>query len=103
MHQWVYVSKCIVPDADIQNAIDSIIKVSQSRNMDLQVTGALFFTGTHFAQLLEGPPGGMMTLRSSILADPRHKDALTMLEGRIEQRRFHGWALAYSGPSLVLS
>jgi len=103
MDQWVYVSRCIVSDTDIQNAIDNIIKVGQSRNMDLHVTGALFFTGTHFAQLLEGPPGGMMALRSSILADPRHKDVLTVLKGRIEQRRFHGWSLAYSGPSLVLS
>lgn len=102
MHQWVYVSK-FVPPADAEKAIKDIVEVGRVRNSELQVTGALFFTGIHFAQVLEGPPKSVLALRSSIMADARHADVITMLAGKIQQRRFEGWSLAYSGPSLVLS
>ena len=103
MYQWVYVSQCTIAENDLQQAIATIVEVGRSRNADLRVTGALFFTGTHFAQLLEGPPSGIMALRSSILADRRHRDVITVLDGRIRARRLKSWSLAYSGSSLVLS
>jgi hypothetical protein len=93
MHQWVYVSKCLVAEKDIEHSIEDIVEVGRSRNALLQITGALFFTGTHYAQLLEGPLGGIMALRSSILADLRHENVVTVLDGRIEHRRFAGWSL----------
>ena len=98
MHQWVYVSKCLVAEKDIEHSIEDIVEVGRSRNALLQITGALFFTGTHFAQLLEGPLGRIMALRSSIVADLRHENVVTVLDGRIEHRRFAGWSLAYPGP-----
>lgn len=102
MYQWVYVSK-FIPPADPEKAIRDIVEVGRARNSELLVTGALFFTGIHFAQILEGPPKSVMALRSSIIADARHTDVITLLAGQIQQRRFEEWSLAYAGPSLVLS
>lgn len=103
MHQWVYVSKYNILAADEQQVVQDIVQVAQSRNASLGVTGALLFTGTHFAQMLEGPASSIMALRSSILVDPRHGGVMTMREGKISVRRLAGWSLAYSGPSLLVS
>lgn len=103
MHHWLYVSKCTIEPHDARAAVESIVTVAMNRNPELGVTGGLFFTGSHFAQLIEGPASGILALKSSILGDARHSEITTLLDGRCDQRRFAGWSLAYSGPSLVVN
>src|SRR4051812_16980556 len=74
-----------------------MVVASRARNERLSVTGALMFTGTRFAQYVEGPAESIAALRSSILADPRHTDVRIRDEGARSARLFAEWALAYSG------
>jgi hypothetical protein len=94
----LYVSKAIpAPDAD--DRVQAIVDVSIPRNASLDVTGALVFTGPHFAQVLEGPEEAVEELMVSIRRDARHRDVDVVESVEIPARRFTGWSLAYSGPS----
>jgi hypothetical protein len=93
-----YVSRSTM-DSPQQAGIEDIASVARSRNAALDVTGALVFTGTHFAQLLEGPQAAIEELMKAIRSDHRHRDVDVVLNGPVATRRFDGWSMAYSGPS----
>ncbi|ODU70048.1 MAG: hypothetical protein ABT11_09685 [Novosphingobium sp. SCN 66-18] len=96
---WLYISVSALP-ADAQAAaIDAIVDVSRSRNAGLDVTGALIFSGSRFAQLIEGPADSVATLRAAIKRDVRHRNVTTIEAGTSGARLFAGWSLAYSGHS----
>ena len=38
----------------------------------------------------------------SIRRDPRHKQIVVLKDGAVAHRRFGGWALGYSGPSVFV-
>jgi hypothetical protein len=103
VHFWLYVSRSTLPEAEIDQSIEDIVRVAQERNAALGITGALVYSDLHFGQIVEGPPESIMTLRSSILVDPRHTDIRTISDGRTGHRRFGQWALGYSGHSMVIS
>lgn len=92
---WLYVSRS--GDTVDSDAIGQIVSVSQPKNARLSVTGALMFTGTQFAQYIEGPAESVELLRTDILRDPRHDRVRTIGEGSADARKFDGWSLAYSG------
>jgi hypothetical protein len=94
----LYVSKATQPP----EPVEAIVEVALSRNAALDVTGALLFTGSHFAQVLEGPAEGVDELMVSILRDTRHRDVDVIETVEIPERRFAGWSLAYAGPSLFV-
>jgi hypothetical protein len=100
---WTYVSQCIVPKDQQDGAVQDIVTVALQRNELLKVTGCLVFTGTRFAQLIEGPRAGIAELQMSIKADKRHTDVTTVEEELVERRRFSEWSLAYAGPSVLVS
>lgn len=103
MISWTYVSRCVVPQDQHENTLRDIIAVARQRNELLRVTGCLVFTGTRFAQYLEGPTIGVTDLQRSIMADKRHADVRTVGDEKIGQRRFSEWSLAYAGPSVWIS
>lgn len=93
---WLYVSMSLLgQDADAEVA--SIRSVAESLNPELGLSGALMFSGRHFAEFLEGPNAGLEMVKSSICRDARHMGVLTLITYPIEQRRYGRWALAYSG------
>ena len=94
-----YVSRALVPADDARRIVADIVSISRGRNAVLDVTGALLFSGAHFAQILEGPREGVKELMMSIERDTRHADVTIVREGRIEARAFASWSLAYAGPS----
>jgi hypothetical protein len=100
---WTYVSRCVVPKEQHDNALEDIVALSQQRNELLNITGCLVFTGTRFAQLIEGARSGIVELQKSIKADKRHTDVITVGEQQAEKRRFSEWSLAYAGPSVLVS
>lgn len=72
-----------------------IARTSLRNNGRLGVTGALYFDGLQFFQVLEGEQGTVACLFDTIRADPRHCD-VTMVGCRtILQRRFSGWAMKF--------
>lgn len=103
VHFWLYVSRSTLPEAEIDQAIENIVRVAQERNAVLGITGALVYSDLHFGQIVEGPPQSIMALRSSILSDARHTNIRSIADGKTEMRRFGHWKLAYSGHSMVIS
>jgi hypothetical protein len=96
---WLYISVSALP-ADAQAvAVNSIVDVSRNRNADLGVTGALIFSGSRFAQLVEGPADSVAIIRAAIERDVRHRTVTTIEAGTVDGRLFEGWSLAYSGHS----
>ncbi|MBN9143994.1 MULTISPECIES: BLUF domain-containing protein [unclassified Novosphingobium] len=100
---WLYASRCALPSAWAQRAVDDIVAKSVPRNAALDVTGALLFTGARFVQFLEGPAESIVAIRQNILADRRHHDIVTFLSGGRAERVFSNWSLAYAGPSLFVA
>jgi len=99
LYNLVYVSRSELPPGAAASAAEAIVRLSSERNARLGVTGALIFTGTHFAQVLEGPRAALTALMVSIGRDVRHRDVRVTLEAPIVNRRFGDWQLAYQGPS----
>lgn len=67
---WLYVSSNCLSTAEADKEIGFIVAASRARNYDLEVTGALLFTGTRFVQFLEGPDAGIDALRAISKAIP---------------------------------
>lgn len=74
--------------------VEQIVARSRDRNRLRGVTGALLFTGGHFAQLLEGSAEALTATMAAIEADARHEAVTRLIEGEIKQRRFAGWTMA---------
>ena len=99
----LYISRSVITPSDAEPALHEIVATALRRNTSRQLTGALLFTGTHFAQVLEGEASAIDDLMFHIRADSRH-DALMIVDRRgIHQRRFADWSMAYFGPSQFVS
>ena len=77
-----------------------IEQVSRRRNAELGITGALLATKAHFAAILEGEAEPLEALMACIARDTRHERLTIVEETEIGIRRFAGWSLCYSGPSI---
>ena len=66
-----------------------------ARNPALGITGALYFDGVQFYQVIEGPEAAVTDLYATIRADPRHCAVQTLWDGPIERRRFGAWAMKF--------
>jgi hypothetical protein len=93
---WLYISTSVLGQ-NVGDEIAKIQSVAKSRNPKLGLTGALIFSGHHFAQYLEGPDDGLKIMKTSICKDDRHVHILTLQAHPIGQRRYGRWALAYTG------
>ena len=99
----LYISRSKIPPPDAVAGVHAIVETALSRNPTLGITGALLFTGDHFAQVLEGDRGSIEILMADICRDPRHDQILIVHQGPIAERRFADWSLAYLGPSQFVS
>ena len=52
MQRLLYVSESRIDEADAQSVVSQIVAHAQLKNAQLGLTGALIFTGEHFAQVL---------------------------------------------------
>lgn len=95
----LYVSSSTLSPERSADAVADIVAVSRANNPGLGLTGALLFTGQHFAQVIEGSPAAVDHLMERVTSDPRHKDILVVARESINARRFANWSMAYSGPS----
>jgi hypothetical protein len=99
----IYVSRSLIEPQLAGVGVDDIVNASVPRNGRMEITGSLIFTGTYFAQFLEGPRAGLADLMESIGRDTRHTE-LTVIDETIRpQRIFPNWSLAYVGPSTFVS
>ncbi|WP_373490430.1 BLUF domain-containing protein [Parasphingorhabdus sp.] len=103
LERLLYISESRLGEAEVNSSVAQIVADAQIRNAALELTGALLFTGTYFAQILEGPTESIEQLMSSIKDDPRHANIIIVDRSPIEMRRFPDWKMAYHGPSEFVS
>jgi len=72
-----------------------IARTALTRNPAMGLTGALYFDGDQFYQVLEGGETAVRTLYAGIRGDPRHSAVQTLWDGPIAQRRFGSWAMKF--------
>lgn len=95
--QLIYFSRSQVgtrPEA-VASAIWAIETRARRFNTQAGITGALYYSGPHFAQVLEGPREAVLLLIAAIAADTRHTDVTIVQEEMVPARAFGGWAMAY--------
>jgi hypothetical protein len=75
-------------------ALHAMLAAARIRNAALDVTGVLYYDGSSFTQLLEGPPDAVETLLRSITADPRHTELEVTSRTMWPHRSFGEWSMA---------
>jgi hypothetical protein len=89
----IYVSIANEPfsDADLVD----LLNVSRRNNEVSGITGMLLYKDQRFLQILEGDEHAVRQTYDRILRDPRHRDAVTLLEGEQSEREFEEWSMAF--------
>ena len=103
MERLLYISESRIEPTNAQPIVMQIVSQSVYNNAQREITGALLFTGTHFAQILEGTQRSIEQLMSVLIADPRHQNVRIIERSPISIRKFSDWKMAYYGPSQFVS
>jgi hypothetical protein len=98
----LYVSESCLSWPEDAAEVDQMVAVARRRNAELSLTGALIYTRTHFAQVLEGEGQAIEAVMASIRADLRHRNIQIVSDAPLETRCFPSWTMAYSGPSFYV-
>ncbi|TVQ58508.1 MAG: BLUF domain-containing protein [Rhodobacteraceae bacterium] len=73
----------------------ALIETCRRNNARLGVTGALYFDGRQFFQVIEGDEAVVACLFDAIRRDPRHTDVQIVARGPISRRAFAGWSMKF--------
>ncbi len=95
----LYVSTSNLPSSATEEAVAAIVATAARHNGRHGLTGALLFTGAHFAQVLEGPESEIDRLMARVETDTRHANVMVVDRSPLKARRFGDWGMAYMGPS----
>lgn len=99
----LYISRSRIAPDRAEAVVAEIVATSVARNALAELTGALLFTGTHFAQVLEGEAAAIEDLMQRVTGDARHDELVIVEQGPLDYRRFDTWSMAYFGPSQFVS
>lgn len=99
----LYISESKIELCDAQGEVERILATAYAFNPQAGITGALLFTGTHFAQVIEGEEKVISELIAGISRDVRHTQVNIVVRDPIVTRRFPDWSMAYNGPSQFVS
>jgi hypothetical protein len=91
MHRIFYLSRSLASPTDLE----SIVGKARQANARCSVTGALLYSGAHFAQLLEGPESAVAQTMSRIERDTRHDTVIRLIDGPASERSTDGWTMAF--------
>jgi Sensors of blue-light using FAD len=92
LHQVFYISRATMTlTLDVQR----IVRIARARNATLGVTGALVYSGEHFAQVLEGLPEDLEVLMRSIRHDTRHRMLWEWPIQEAAARWYPDWTMGY--------
>jgi len=97
-YRLIYVSRNALdgPVAEVEAEVGRILDASRRNNARDGITGALLFSDTCFAQVLEGEYDVIHSVFERIQIDPRHADTVVLACGPAE-REFGDWSMAYAG------
>lgn len=93
-YRFLYVS-----DADLEatHDIGLIVEEARIRNARLGVTGALWFDGENFLQLLEGSKAALNEVLQHILDSSSHRNIDIILFQKTQDQIYQDWAMSYFG------
>ncbi|WP_372692602.1 BLUF domain-containing protein [Brevundimonas sp.] len=92
LERLAYVS-CSTRPAEALIGVSDIVEQSVRNNRANNITGALAFTSSRFAQVLEGSHGSLDVLVLKLAMDTRHCDMVIVDRVPIQHRRFADWAM----------
>jgi len=72
-----------------------LLRQSQTKNLNLGITGMLLYKGGNFMQMLEGEEHTVRELYATIRKDPRHHNVLTIITGSLKARNFKDWSMGF--------
>ena len=72
-----------------------MLKESNARNKEADITGMLLYKDGQFMQVLEGTLESVTATFSRISRDPRHHGIMVLLKGAVQERRFPDWSMAF--------
>ena len=78
-----------------------LLRKARENNARDQITGMLLYKDGNFMQAFEGEEEKATRLHEKILADPRHKNIITLLKEPLEERRFDGWSMSFQNIDLL--
>ncbi len=82
-------------DQEKHFSVEQLLESARHFNVKVQVTGALWFNGDHFIQVLEGGRHAVSTTYHRIAADDRHRN-IELVDCRVvSERLFYDWSMAY--------
>lgn len=87
----IYVSKRDSSCTDAE--IEKILAACQVNNKELDITGVLLYSKTHFVQYLEGDYKKIMGLYDKIKTDKRHKNFSLISTSITKERLFPSWEM----------
>lgn len=90
-----------VDEALLQWHLQQILDAAKRNNGALQITGALLYSGGHFAQVLEGPQTAISDRYRRISQDTRHTNITPLIYEPAEERQFANWSMVLYGPGEV--
>ncbi|MDF1691947.1 MAG: BLUF domain-containing protein [Zhongshania sp.] len=95
----IYVSSAVkqMPEEDLL----LLLRQSQAKNCDLDISGMLLYKGGNFMQMLEGDEKTVRELYATIKNDERHKNVLTIITGNLKERNFIGWSMGFQNMDKV--
>ncbi len=99
LYQLVYCSRNTISEQgdNLAEAVSAILATARHNNRQAGVTGALLFTRSWFAQVLEGPRDAVEATFERIQSDMRHGDVTVLSFLAAEQRSFPNWSMAFAG------
>jgi hypothetical protein len=105
LYHLAYVSDVMLETSDQEPAqahldgqLREILDAAKRNNRETDVTGALLFSGSHFAQVLEGSESAINDRFRAISQDTRHHNVTPLLYGPTGERQFKGWSMALCMP-----
>jgi hypothetical protein len=72
----------------------AILVVSREHNRSADISGALCYRRTYFAQVLEGPELAVLETYVRIAGDDRHRDPTLITIAPVAERIYTGWFMA---------
>ena len=100
LHKIVYCSRNLIQGEQPFRATEvaQILKASRKNNQQLNVTGALLYSATFFAQVLEGPQQSIEKIFERIQQDDRHGEVTVLESSHSDRRDFPEWSMAHVQP-----
>jgi hypothetical protein len=101
LYRLIYCSRNVIgqamPNAVLEDEVRAILATARRCNTADNVTGALLFTASGFAQVLEGTRDVVERTFERISGDPRHADVTVLSFTPTECRSFPDWSMGFSG------